>query len=223
MNKMSEFFSSNNWDESHLSQSQDVLSILRARKSVDIIRVLVGGGAVGVAGLAGSSGAARVAGNSRETVLDEFRGSVHINRRHVPEQVGVVQGVLELKNTVLALGGGHLDGNTTAVGVDLPLLAVGAASGSEGLHFTRVLGSGPNVNVGAQVIHDLNIAARSVAGTVGKSSGSSSQDAGDDNVGEEHFEYVVVLTNVVSRKDCDEKKRFLIKRQRRECWDPIRD
>lgn len=178
-----------------LSQSQDVLSTSRAGKGVDIIGVLVGLSAVGVAGLTSSGIAAGVARDSRETVLDEFRGRVHVDGRKVPEKLVGVQSVLELEDAVTGLRGGQLDGDTTTVGVGLPLLAVSTTSRGEGLHITRLSGGGPEVNVGTQVVHDLNITTvgRVVTDAVRESSGSGSQDAGDDNVGEEHFECVVCV------------------------------
>ena len=193
-----------------LTQSQDVLSTSRARKGVDIIGVLVSLGAVGVARLTSSSITAGVAGDSRKTVLDEFRRSVHVDGRKVPEELVRVQSVLELEDAVTFLRGGHLDGDTTTVGVGLPLLAVSAATGGESLHITGLSGGGPEIDVGAQVVHDLNITAarRVVADAVGKSSGSGSQDAGDDNVGEDHFECIGCVDKISARKDCDEKIDF---------------
>jgi hypothetical protein len=41
---------------------------------------------------------------------------------------------------------------------------------------------------------------------VGKSSGGGSQDAGDDNVGEKHFEYTCRVDESGGKKDCVEKK-----------------
>lgn len=209
-----DFFSSNIWETTHLSQSQDVLSISRARKGVDIIRVLVGLGAVGVAGLTGSLGAARVAGDSGETVLDEFRRSIHIDGGKIPVELVRVQSVLELENTVTGLSGGHLDRDATAVGVGLPLLAVGTTSRGDSVHVRGLIGGGPEVDVGAQVVHDLNITAgRVVTGTVGKSSGGGSQDAGDDNVGEDHFECSDCRVDKSGDIKTVMKRKFLFKRQ----------
>lgn len=63
-----------------LSQSNDVLRVNRAGKSVHIVRVLVGVGAVGVTRLTSSSLAARIAGLNRKPTLDEIRGRVQVDR-----------------------------------------------------------------------------------------------------------------------------------------------
>jgi len=175
--------------------------------------VLVRISTVGVTSRAGSGRAARVTGGDRETRGNEGRIRVEVDGGKIPVKGLTLLGVLELEDTVLVGGGGHLDGDTAAVGVDLPVLAVGAATGAEGLHVTGARRSAPDVDIGAQVVDDLDAAGarRSGAGAgagasrgggsiaghvvgVGHGGSSDSKDAGDKNVGEVHLE-----------KDCNGK------------------
>jgi len=168
--------------------------------------VLVGISTVGVTSLAGSRRAARVTGGDRETRFDEVRVGIEVDGGKIPVKGLTLLGVLELEDAVLAGGGGQLDGDTAAVGVDLPVLAVGAATGAEGLHVTGVLRGAPEVDIGVQVVDDLDAArarrrgagagasrggsSGSIAGhVVGARQGGSSdsKDAGDKNVGEVHL------------------------------------
>lgn len=160
---------------------------------------------VDVTSLAGSRRAARVTGGDRETSGNEVRVRVEVDGGKIPVKGLTLLGVLELEDAVLAGGGGHLDGDTAAVGVDLPVLAVGAATGAEGLHVTGAGRSAPDVDIGVQVVDDLDAAGarRSGAGAgasrgggsiaghvvgVGHGGSSDSKDAGDKNVGEVHLE-----------------------------------
>jgi len=173
--------------------------------------VLVRISTVDVTRLAGSGRAARVTRGDRETRGNEGRIRVEVDGGKIPVKGLTLLGVLELEDTVLVGGGGHLDGDTTAVGVDLPVLAVDAATGAEGLHVTGARRSAPDVDIGVQVVDDLDAAGarRSGAGAgatrgrgsiaghvvgVGHGGSSDSKDAGDKNVGEVHLE-----------KDCDGK------------------
>jgi len=167
--------------------------------------VLVRSSAVGVTSLAGSRRAAGVTGSNGETLGDEVRVAIQIDGGKIPVKGLAILGVLELEDTVLVGGGGHLDRDTATIGVDLPVLAVGAATGVEGLHGTGVERGAPQINVGIQVVHDLDTSrargsgastsacgggSGSIAGHVGggHSSSSDSKDAGDKNVGELHLE-----------------------------------
>jgi len=159
--------------------------------------VLVRSSTVGVTSLAGSGRAARVTGGDGETIGNEGRVGVEVDGGKIPVKGLTLLGVLELEDAVLVGGGGHLDGDTTTVGVDLPVLAVGTATGAEGLHVTGAGRSAPDVDISVQVVDDLDAAGarrRSGggigAGHVGAGHGGSSgsKDAGDKNVGEVHLE-----------------------------------
>jgi len=153
--------------------------------------VLVRVGTVGITGSAGGRLAAGVTGSDGEAVLDEVGRGIHVDGRQVPEEGVGVDGVLELEDTVgVTLGGGKFDGDTTTVGVVLPALAVSTTTAVEGLHAAGVGSGGPEVDIGAHVVDELDTAGAGVTGTVRQSSSSSSEDAGDEDVGEEHFEVV---------------------------------
>jgi len=72
-------------------------------------------------------------------------------------------GVLELENAISVLGGGHLDGDTTTVGVGGPVLVEGV-SDAEGLHAGLLVRDRPEVNIFTQVVHDINSAVARIAG-----------------------------------------------------------
>lgn len=151
---------------------------------------------VGVTRLAGGRRAARVTGGDRETRGDEGRVGIEVDGGKIPVKGLTLLGVLELENAVLISGGGHLDGDTAAVRVDLPVLAVGAATGAEGLHVTGAGRSAPDVDIGVQVVDDLDTARARRSGAIiaghvvgtGQGGSSDSKNAGDKNVGEVHLE-----------------------------------
>ena len=89
----------------HLSQGDGVLRVDRARKSVDIVGVLVRLGAVDITGLASGGGAARIAGDGGESAFDEGRIRVHVDGGQIPVQCLLVDSVLELENTALRFSG----------------------------------------------------------------------------------------------------------------------
>jgi len=194
----------------HLAQSEHIGGTGRARVCVGVIRVLVRLRAARVTGFASSSSAAGVARDNREAGSNEFRGRIEVDRGKIPVKGLTLIGVLELENAILAGTGGQLDGDTAAVGVGLPVLAVGAATRVDGLHVSRVLGGGPQVDASVQVVDDLNTSARSggsagasaggcaggvVASHVGTGHGSSggSKNARNEDVGEKHLEKDCVL------------------------------
>lgn len=151
--------------------------------------MLVGVGAVGIAGSTGGRGAAGVTGGDGEAALDEGRGAIHVDGRQVPVESVGVDSVLELEDGVgVALGGGQLDGDTTTVGVGLPLLAVSATAAVEGIHAAGVGRGGPEIDIRAHVVDELDTAGARVTGTVRQGSSGSSEDAGDEDVGEDHLE-----------------------------------
>lgn len=162
--------------------------------------MLVSSLAVGITGITRSRGTAGVAGSSGEASLDEVRGRVHVDGRQVPEELLAVLGVLELQNGVAGLGGGELDGDATAVGVGAPFLGVLAAAGGHGLHVAGLGGGAPEVDVLVEVVDDLHVAGAGIVTSddgLGERSSGGSEDAGDQDVGEEHFGRCVVLV-----KDC---------------------
>jgi hypothetical protein len=176
----------------NLAQSESETGAQRARVGVHIIRLLVSLRAVCVASSTGSGSAARVTGGSSEPRLDEIGAGVEIDRRHIPEQSISVLSVLELKNAGLILGGGHLDGDTAAVGVGIPVFAVVTTSGGESLHVATFGRGAPEVDVGVHVVDDLNTAAGATglkarlsganAVGVGESGSSGCEEAGKEDV-----------------------------------------
>lgn len=175
---------------------------------VVVIRLLVGLVAVGVAGLAGRRLAARVVGFDGEAGLDEGRLGVHVDGGEIVEDLVTIAGVLELKDAVLAAGGGHLDGDTAAVVVGLELLLVGATAAGDVLLITGAVVGRPQVDVLVHVVDDLDAAAAAAAaagtgaragrcaagggGTtlldVGEGRSGHGEGAEEETVGEQHFE-----------------------------------
>lgn len=154
--------------------------------------MLVGVGTVGIAGSTGGSSAAGVTGDNREATSNEVGRAIQVDGRQVPIQSVTVDGVLELEDTVgVARGGRQLDGDTATVRVGLPRLAVRATTAGEGLHLTGVGGGGPQVDIGAHVVDELDTAGARVTGTVGQSSSGGSEEAGEEDVGEDHLDVVV--------------------------------
>jgi len=188
-----------------LAQSKSVLSASGARVGINVIRVLVRLQTVRVTSLAGSSGAAVIVGLDGEAGGNEIRIRVEVDGGQIPVKLVAFESVLELEDAVLALGGGELDRDTTTVGVGLPGLVAGAAVGVNGLHGAGLGGSVPDVDGLVHVVDDLEATAGGGAGTcaggsagglasdrvgTGHGSGSDSKDAGDEDVGEKHFEKI---------------------------------
>ena len=89
--------------------------------------MLVGLDAVGITRSTGGGGAGLVADSDAESGGDEGRGLEQVDGRHIPVEDVTGLGVLELENVVADLGGGHLDGDTAAVGVGEPGVVEGLA------------------------------------------------------------------------------------------------
>lgn len=75
----------------------------------NIIRLLIHLAAVTLPNRTSDRRATRLTRCSRESRCDEFRVRVHVNCGQVPEERVTGLGILELEDTGLALGGGHLD------------------------------------------------------------------------------------------------------------------
>lgn len=135
--------------------------------------MLVGLDAVGITRSTGGGGAGLVADSDGESGGDEGRGLEQVDGRHIPEEDVTGLGVLELENVVADLGGGHLDGDTAAVGVGEPGVVEGLA-GCEGLHFTGGLGHDPQVDGIGEVVDDGDTA----AGGGGAGAGAGRGDSG---------------------------------------------
>lgn len=122
----------------------------------------VGSGASAVTGLADGARAGRrlaLGGEDGEAVLGELGVGLHVDARQIPEDGVGDLGVLELEHVRLAGGGGQLDGDAAAVGVDAPGFRVGAAVGGERLHGADVVRHRPGVDVRVQVVGDQDAAA----------------------------------------------------------------
>jgi len=176
----------------NLSQSKSETSAQRARVGVHVIRELVGILAVHISRGARNRLAARVTGLNSEARLDKVGSLVEIDGGHVPEQSVTILGVFELKNAILGLAGGDLDGDTATVGVGDPVFAV-VTPGAESLHAAGVGRGGPQVDVGIHVVDDLKTATARVAGLNGAGfSGSSGvregSSGGSEKAGKEDVE-----------------------------------
>ena len=140
--------------------------------------MLVGLGAVSVTSIASDSRAGSIVGGDGETVGDESGGLVQVDGRHVPPDGLVLLGVLELQNGDLVGGGSQLDGDTTAVGVDLPVLVVSTTLSLEGLHVRADVGGGPEVDGLVQVVVDLDTGTTSSSGGGNHIRGGGASDHG---------------------------------------------
>lgn len=134
--------------------------------------------AVSVTGIASDSGAGGIVGGDGETVGDENGGLVKVDGRHVPPDGLVLLGVLELQNGDLVGVSSELDGDTTTVGVDLPVLVVSTTLGLKGLHVLADVGGGPEVDGLVQVVVDLDTGATSSGGGGNHIRGGGASDHG---------------------------------------------
>lgn len=158
-----------------LTESECVGVVDTTSQGVDIIGVLVRLDAVGIASSTGGISARAVANGDTESGGDERGGLEEVDGRQIPVQDIAGLGVLELEDAVTQLTGGNLDGDTTAVGVGQPGVAVEALAGSEGLHLTLGLGNNPQVDGLVHVVADVEARA---GGAGGGGNGAGAQGAG---------------------------------------------
>jgi len=156
------------------------------------------------------AGGGRVGGQNSETVLGELGVDAHVDAGEIPEDSVGGLGVLELQDISLVGVGGQLDGDTAAVGVGLPGLAVGTTVGSQDLHGTDDVGDGPGVDVVGQVVGDQDgatsghgvVAADHVVHAGRKGRGQGSEGSGNaESLSEHHFDKSDVV-----RKDCGKSR-----------------
>lgn len=133
--------------------------------------------AVGVTSGTGGISAGAVADGHSKSGGDEGGGLEEVDGRQIPVEDITGLSVLELEDAVTQLTGGNLDGDTTAVGVGQPGVAVEALAGGEGLHLTLGLGDNPKVNGLVHVVQDVEARA-SGAGGAGDGAGADSAGAG---------------------------------------------
>lgn len=188
------------WCNHLLANSEGQAGIDGAAVSgVVISRDEVGSIASIIASLADGRGAGggRVGGQNSKTVLRELGVATHVDAGEIPEDGVGGLGVLELQDISLVGVGGQFDGDTAAVGVGLPGLAVGTTVGGQDLHGTDDVGDGPGVDVVGQVVGDQDgatsgdgvVAADHVVHAGGQSRGQSSEGSGNaESLGEHHFE-----------------------------------
>lgn len=86
-----------------------------------------------------------VVGGNAEADLVEQRRGLQVDQRDIPPDSRLDQSVFELQDVGLAGRGGDLDGDTTLVRVEQPVLGVGLAV-SQSDHFTGRLAGGPQVD-----------------------------------------------------------------------------
>lgn len=173
----------------HLTQGEGEGGTGAAGTSVVVIGELVRLGAVDVARGAGGGGAAGIIDGDAEAGGDERRLRGEIDGGEIPEEGLTGLGVLELEDGAEVSGGGHLDGDAAAVGVGAPGLSVGGAGG-DGLHLAAGVGDGPEIDVLAHVVDDLDAAAGG-AGSEGEGrsrEGEGSSEA--EELGERHDDCV---------------------------------
>jgi hypothetical protein len=156
-----------------------------AGTSIVVIGELIGLSAVDIAGGAGGRGAAGVIDGDAEAGGNEGRIGGEIDGGEIPEESLAGLGVLKLEDGGEVGGGGDLDGDATAVGVDAPGLDVGGA-GLDGLHVAAGVGDGPEIDILAHVVDDLDAAA---GGAGSEREGRSSEGEGSseaEELGERH-------------------------------------
>lgn len=145
--------------------------------------MLVGFNAVGITRSAGSGGAGLITDGDSESSSDESRGLDQVDGGQIPEEDVTGLGVLELQDVVADLGGGHLDGDTAAVGVGEPGVAEGLAGG-DGLHLTGVLGDNPQVDGVLEVVDNGDTAAGGGGGGGAGRGGGAGINAGASGHGD---------------------------------------
>jgi len=132
-----------------------------------------------LASRAADAPAPRVGGNDGDTVLLEGEA---VDVAQVIPEGAVGKSVLELGNVLAFCVGTHLDGDTTAVGVDLVSFGVLATVGIESLHGSVHIANGPEVDLeGALVVDNGGAASRDLTG-----SGKQHSCAGEE-VRSNHF------------------------------------
>lgn len=153
-----------------------------------VARDEVGIGAGGVASSAGGGRALGAAGGDSEADLGEQGVGAHVDAGQVPPDGGLGQGVLELEDIGPVGGGGHLDRDATAVGVQAPGLGVALALG-DGHHRGVDVRHGPQVDGLAHVVVDGHTTTRSAVGGANhrECRGSRGQKSGG-NAEELHFD-----------------------------------
>lgn len=127
-----------------------------------VVRKQVGGSTGNVTRSASGRLAGRVGGGDGETHGGEFRVVTHVDAGEIPPDGRVLVGVLVLENVGLFRAEGHLDGDTSSVGVGAPVLGVGLTA-VEGVHVAGFIGDRPEVDGLVHVVDNLD----SVAGDVG--------------------------------------------------------
>lgn len=161
---------------------------------VVISRLEVSGRASGVASLADGLGARGrlISGLDGETKVGELGAGAHVDTGEIPEDSVTGFGVLELEDVVLLRVGGQLDGDTTAVGVGLPLLGVLATVGRDDLHGANLISDGPGVDVLVEVVGDLDAAAGGTItanDAVGEGRGNGGEEGSKaERLGEHHLD-----------------------------------
>lgn len=111
-----------------------------------------------------------------ETQLVKQRGDLHVDQRDVPPDDGGQEGVLELHDVVKVGGRGDLNGDTTGIGVGLPVLRVALAVGQSD-HVTGLLTGGPEVDGLADLVENGH-AALATSGGGGRRRGGRDRGAG---------------------------------------------
>lgn len=192
-----------------LTQGNSERGATGARVGVLVVRVLVRLGAVGVTRLAGDTLAAAAIRLGREAALDEGRVLVEVDAGEVPEDLVSLAGVLELEDGLLGAAGGHLDGDTAAVGGGLHRLGCAVTAGAEALRSAgaRCGGGVLDLNLLRKVVDDGDAAAaaaaargRAGAGAAGGgaggargsrgSGGCESEGGSEEGLGEIHSECI---------------------------------
>lgn len=180
---------------------------ITAASGLVVVRNEVGIRAGRVARSAGGGLALGVVGGDSEADLGEQGVGAHVDARQVPEDGGVGQGVLELQDVGLAGGGGHLDRDATAVGVDAPVLGVALTLGDGHHRGVEVIRHGPQIDGLVHVVVDGHTTTRRRRGSaVGGANqrerrGRRGQKSGNtEDLSELHFDgrsvwAVIIFTN----------------------------
>ncbi|KAI7971369.1 hypothetical protein EIK77_003425 [Talaromyces pinophilus] len=155
--------------QSHLSTGRAAIN------SMVIVPDKVSVGASSVARSASSGRASTVVGSDSKADLGELRAGAHIDDRKIPEDGVSLQGIFVLEDINLFGLHGHLDGDSTAVGIGAPALSV-AGTGLKALHGTVICADLPVLDGVLHVVVDVDIA--TVTASVGSAVGGSSGGGG---------------------------------------------
>jgi hypothetical protein len=160
-----DLFSETQFDETkYLKRAKVELEEVAALASVScpvVVREQVSSSARNITRSASSRSAGLVFRADGKAHGGELGVVTHVDTGKIPPDDGLLEGVLVLQDVGLLRSEGHLDGDTTTVGVGAPVLRVVLAT-VESVHFTGDVRDGPEVDGLLHVVDNLDTVASDV-------------------------------------------------------------